>query len=153
MSEIIDPITTRTEAQINESVGNDSRKQERAGERNDKSYSQLEEKSDYEIYNPALIEDISFSITTKTLNVGGFYPITVTVNSGEGANPMANVPSNEVIYESSDLSKAYVKDGILYAVNATGENETITITGIICTKDENGHMISISNTISGITIS
>lgn len=153
MSEIIDPITTRTEAQINESVGNDSRKQERAGERNDKSYSQLEEKSDYEIYNPALIEDISFSITTKTLNVGGFYPITVTVNSEEGTNPMANVPSNEVIYESSDLSKAYVKDGVLYAVNATGENETITITGIICTKDENGHMISISNTISEITIS
>lgn len=152
MSEIVDPITTRTEEEINLSVGNDSRNQERAGERNDKSYNQLDEKSDYDIYNPALIEDISFSITTKTLSVGGFYPIVVTVNSGEGADPMANTPSNEVVYISSDMSKAYVRDGVLYAVGATDDGEDVTITGTINTKDENGNMISISNTISGITI-
>lgn len=150
MSEFVDPITKRTEPEINESVGNDSRKQERAGERNDKSYSQLDEKSDYDIYNPVLIESVSFSITTTSLKVGAFYPITVSVNSG---TTLANVPSDTVIYQSSDLSKAYVKDGNVYAVGATGENETLTITGFIYTKDSNGKLISIQNSITGITIS
>ena len=160
MSEIVDPITTRTEEQINISVGNDSRKQERAGERNDKSYSQLEEKSDYDIYNPALINGISFSISTTNLKVGAFYPITVTVNGGSG---IANVPSDTVIYQSSDLSKAYVQNGCVYAVGATavvgdegyeGESdEEITITGIIYTKDSDGKFISIQSSITGIKIS
>lgn len=163
MSEILDdPITKRSDTEINESVGNDSRKQERAGTRNDKSYNQLDEKSDYDIYNPALIESISFSISTSNLKVGAFYPITVSVNTVNGQNPMANVPSDTVIYQSSDITKAYVKDGYLYAVGATAKagdegydgnkDETVVITGIIYTKDSEGKTVSYQNTISGITI-
>lgn len=83
---ITNSFTERGEDDINFDVGNDSRKQERAGERNDKSYSQLGEKSDYNIYNPAIIADISFqlsrttpnvenNVTSYTLNVGDFYPL------------------------------------------------------------------------------
>ena len=144
MSEILDdPITKRTDPEINESVGNDSRKQERAGTRNDKSYNQLDEKSDYDIYNPALITGVSFSIPTTSLKVGAFYPITVTVTP-----TIANVPSDTVIYQSTDITKAYVKDGYLYAVGATTGNETVGITGIIYTKNSEGKTISYQNNIS-----
>ena len=154
MSEILDdPITKRTDPEINESVGNDSRKQERAGTRNDKSYNQLDEKSDYDIYNPALITGVSFSIPTTSLKVGAFYPITVTVTP-----TIANVPSDTVIYQSTDITKAYVKDGYLYAVGATAKagdegydgnkDETVVITGIIYTKDSEGKTISYQNNIS-----
>jgi uncharacterized protein YjdB len=147
MSEILDdPITKRTEPEINESVGNDSRKQERAGTRNDKSYNQLDEKSDYDIYNPALIESISFSIPTYNLKVGAFYPITVSVNTGNGQNPIANVPSDTVIYQSSDITKAYVKDGYLYAVG----QGNVEITGIIYAKDSEGKTKSYQNNIPGV---
>jgi uncharacterized protein YjdB len=142
MSEILDdPITKRTEPEINESVGNDSRKQERAGTRNDKSYNQLDEKSDYDIYNPALIESISFSIPTYNLKVGAFYPITVTVTP-----TIANVPSDTVIYQSSDITKAYVKDGYLYAVG----QGNVEITGIIYAKDSEGKTKSYQNNIPGV---
>lgn len=149
MSEILDdPITKRTDPEINESVGNDSRKQERAGTRNDKSYNQLDEKSDYDIYNPALIESISFSIPTNSnsLRVGACYPITVIVTPF-----IANVPSDTVIYQSTDITKAYVKDGYLYAVGAT-ENETVDITGTFYTKNSNGKTTAIVSYITGITI-
>jgi len=152
MSEVLDdPITKRTEEEINISVGNDSRKQERAGERNDKSYNQIEEKSDYEIYNPALIRSISFSIPAAiesskyVLRVGAFYPISVTVNSSEG-DKIANVPQVECIsFRSNDMTKAYVQNGNLYAIGAT---EEVQITGVFSTIGENGETMNLVSTIT-----
>ncbi len=160
---ITNSFTERGEDDINLDVGNDSRKQERAGERNDKSYSQLGEKSDYNIYNPAIIEDISFqlsrttpnvenNVTSYTLNVGDFYPITVVANQTGGSNHMASISINQVNFFSSDVSKAYVRDGVLYAVGATEDEEEVEITGVVYAKDENGNMIAHTNTISKITI-
>jgi len=159
---ITESFTKRSEDDINFDVGNDSRKQERAGERNDKSYSQLDEKSDYSIYNPALIEDISIqlsrttptvsdNITTYTLNVGDFYPIVITTNTSENSNSIANISVNQVCFSSSDMSKAYVRDGVLYAVGTTGDNP-IEITGVVFVKDENDNMISITTSINQINI-
>lgn len=120
---LVEGFTNKTEEQINQGVGNDSIKQGRVAELNEEVNSVIEEKSDYEIYNPAQIEDISFSISTKDLVVGGAYPITVTVNKGQGANPMANVPLGYIVYTSSDTSKAYVSDNVLYAIGPTVEEE------------------------------
>ncbi len=156
----VDEVTKRTDEEINLSVGNDSKKQEREGIRNDKSYNVLEEKSDYNIYNPALIEDISFSIPVTpgdggiyTIKLGSFYPITITTNSGVSSDPNANTPQAAYIsFSSNDMTKAYVKDGILYAVGATEGNNTVTISGIFYTKNAEGKEISITSSF-GIKIS
>jgi hypothetical protein len=50
------------------------------------------------------------------------------------------------------VSKAYVRDGVLYAVGATEDEEEVEITGVVYAKDENGNMIAHTNTISKITI-
>jgi hypothetical protein len=145
-----DPITNLSDEEINVNVGNNSRTQERAGERNDKQYSNLKEKSDFDIYNPNMIESISVEIQgvevedeSEFVKLGRNYPILVAINDEEVSTAYVNniswklqLASNKGGRENTNL--VYIKDGILYVsdkINTTNYNY-IAITGSMYVKDE-----------------